>query len=1078
MSFFLILLTFKGQIKLLYNKSIFKSIKPNLNPNSISFKMNKQTKLLSLLLFCFFLAVPNLQAQRNKKNTTATTYDQSIYDALEYRLVGPFRGGRSAAVTGVEGEPNLFYFGATGGGVWRTQDGGNTWENISDGYFGGSIGAVSVAPSDHNVIYVGGGEKTVRGNVSSGSGMWKSVDAGKTWKSIGLLNSRHIPRIKVDPKNADIVYAAVLGNIYKPTADRGVYKSTDGGNNWRKVLFANEDAGAVDLIIDPNNSRILYASTWNVRRTPYSLSSGGSGSALWKSTDSGETWTEISKNEGFPTDLLGIIGVTVSPLNSERVWALVENKDKGGLYRSDNGGKTWSYVNSDRSLRQRAWYYTRVYADTKDVNTVYVLNVSYHKSTDGGKSFVSNNAPHGDHHDLWIAPEDPKRMIIGDDGGAQVSYDGGENWSTYHNQPTAQFYRLTTDNHFPYRIYAAQQDNSTIRIAHRSEGRSINEEDWEETAGGESAHIAVDPTNDEIVYGGSYGGFLTRVNHEKGTTRGINVWPDNPMGHGAEDMKYRFQWNFPIIFSKHNPKKLYTFSNHVHLTTTEGATWETISPDLTRNDATKLGVSGGPITKDNTGVEYYATIFAANESPLQEGLIWVGSDDGLIHLTQDGGKNWENVTPKNMPEWMMINSVEPSVFDAGTCYVAGTRYKLGDFEPYLYKTTDFGKTWTLITNGIPKEHFTRVVREDPKQKGLLYAGTENGMYISYDDGANWESFQRNLPIVPITDLLVRDNNLIVATQGRSIWMIDDLSVVHQLKEAAGKDNFLFRPKDSYRMGGGSRSGSLTEGTNHPNGVMTYFYVSDTEKEVKLEFLNAQGDTIKTFSNKSKSRSNKLDVKKGSNLFVWNTVSDGAESFQGMILWWARLTGAKAVPGNYQVRLKSGDFSQTQSFKILPDPNSEASVTDMQKQYDFINEVNATVTEAHKTIKKIRKIREQLNAFESQYKDNEAVKALLEKSKEMKKGFSEVEEALYQTQNRSGQDPLNFPIRLTNKLAHLNSLVGLDDFGPTEQDIAVKNELTTQIRKQLSAFNQLVDSDVSAFNSEFNKLNLKYLFIEN
>ncbi|MDT8414933.1 MAG: glycosyl hydrolase, partial [Flavobacteriaceae bacterium] len=706
----------------------------------------------------------------------------------------------------------------------------------------------------------------------------------------------------------------------------------------------------------------------------------------------------------------------------------------------------------------------------------YVLNVSYHKSTDGGKSFVSSNAPHGDHHDLWIAPEDPKRMIIGDDGGAQVSYDGGENWSTYHNQPTAQFYRLTTDNHFPYRIYAAQQDNSTIRIEHRSEGRSINEENWEETAGGESAHIAVDPTNDEIVYGGSYGGFLTRVNHEKGTTRGINVWPDNPMGHGAEDMKYRFQWNFPIIFSKHNPKKLYTFSNHVHLTTTEGASWETISPDLTRNDATKLGVSGGPITKDNTGVEYYATIFAANESPLKEGLIWVGSDDGLIHLTQDGGKNWENVTPKNMPEWMMINSVEPSVFDAGTCYVAGTRYKLGDFEPYLYKTTDFGKTWTLITNGIAKEHFTRVVREDPKQKGLLYAGTENGMYISYDDGANWESFQRNLPIVPITDLLVRDNNLIVATQGRSIWMIDDLSVVHQLKEAAGKENFLFQPKDSYRMGGGSRSGSLTEGTNHPNGVMTYFYVTDAEKEVKLEFLNAQGDTIKTYSNKSKS--NKLDVKKGSNLFVWNTVSDGAESFQGMILWWARLTGAKAVPGNYQVRLKSGDFSQTQSFKILPDPNSEASVADMQKQYDFINEVNATVTEAHKTIKKIRKIREQLNAFEKQYKDNEAVKVLMEKSKEMKKGFSEVEEALYQTQNRSGQDPLNFPIRLTNKLAHLNSLVGLDDFGPTEQDIAVKDELTTQIRKQLSAFNQLVDSDVAAFNSEFNKLNLKYLFIEN
>ncbi|MDP2059576.1 MAG: glycosyl hydrolase, partial [Flavobacteriaceae bacterium] len=473
--------------------------------------MNKQTKLLALLLFCFFLTVPSMQAQRNKKTTTTTTYDKSLYDALEYRLIGPFRGGRSAAVTGVEGEPNLFYFGATGGGVWKTQDGGITWTNISDGYFGGSIGAVSVAPSDHNVIYVGGGEVTVRGNVSSGSGMWKSEDAGKTWKQIGLTNSRHVPRIRIHPSDSDIVYAAVLGDIYKPSSDRGVYKSTDGGNTWRKVLFTNDDAGAVDLIIDPNNPRILYASTWNMRRTPYSLSSGGPGSALWKSTDSGETWVEISKNKGFPTDMLGIMGVTVSPLNSERIWALVENKEKGGVYRSEDGGKTWENINSDRKLRQRAWYYTRIYADTQDANTVYVVNVDYHKSTDGGKTFEDYEAPHGDHHDLWIAPEDNQRMIIADDGGAQVSFDGGDTWSTYHNQPTAQFYRLTTDNHFPYRIYSAQQDNSTVRIEHRSDGRSIDEENWEETAGGESAHIAVDPTNNEIVYGGSYGGFLTRV---------------------------------------------------------------------------------------------------------------------------------------------------------------------------------------------------------------------------------------------------------------------------------------------------------------------------------------------------------------------------------------------------------------------------------------------------------------------------------------------------------------------------------------------------------------------------------------
>ena len=602
----------------------------------------------------------------------AQTYDTSLYDAVEYRLIGPFRGGRSAAVTGVPGKPNLFYFGATGGGIWKTTNGGRTWENISDGFFGGSIGAIEVAEDDPNVIYVGGGEKTVRGNVSSGYGIWKTVDAGKTWVQSGLPNSRHVPRIAVHPRDHNIVYAAVLGNIYKPTQERGVYKSTDGGQNWRKVLFSNEDAGAVDLIMDPNNPRILYASTWNVRRTPYSLSSGGEGSALWKSTDSGETWSEISKNKGFPTDTLGIIGITVSPVNSDRLWAIVENKEKGGVYRSEDAGKTWNLVNSERSLRQRAWYYTRIYADPEDVDVVYVLNVRYHKSTDGGKTYETYNAPHGDHHDLWIAPEDPDRMIIGDDGGAQVTYDGGETWSTYYNQPTAQFYRVTTDNSFPYKIYAAQQDNSTIRIAHRNEGWSIDEDDWEPTAGGESAHIAVDPENNDIVYGGSYDGFLTRYNHDSGTVRSVSVWPDNPMGHGAEDMKYRFQWNFPIFFSPHDPDKLYTASNHLHVSTNEGESWEVLSPDLTRNDPTKLGSSGGPITQDNTSVEYYCTIFAAAESPVTPGLLWTGSDDGLVHVSRDGGNSWTNVTPKGMPEWMMINSVEPSVFDAGTCYIAGT----------------------------------------------------------------------------------------------------------------------------------------------------------------------------------------------------------------------------------------------------------------------------------------------------------------------------------------------------------------------------------------------------------------------
>ena len=741
-------------------------------------------KLLTLALM-LALVLPSY-GQRKKKNANTPApqmeaskagIDENIYNAAKWRLVGPFRGGRASGVTGVPGKPNLFYMAATGGGVWRTKDGGQTWENISDGFFGGSVGAIQVAESDPNVIYAGGGEKTVRGNVSYGYGIWKTVDAGKTWEHIGLPDSRHVGRIRIHPKNPDLVYAAVMGDLYKSSEERGVYRSKDGGKTWERILFANADAGAVDLVMDPNNSRVLYASTWRIRRTPYSLESGGEGSGIWKSTDGGDNWTNIMDAKGLPEGPIGIIGLAVSPVNSERVFAIIE-ADNGGVYRSDNAGESWSLVNSSRSLRQRAWYYSRIYADTQDENIVYVMNVNYHKSTDGGRRFKSSNAPHGDHHDLWIAPEDNQRMIIADDGGAQVSFDGGENWSTYGNQPTAQFYRVTTDNSFPYRIYAAQQNNSTVSIKHRTSGFSIGERDWEPTAGGESAHIAVDPQNNDIVYGGSYGGFLTRVDHGTEQTQGINVYPDNPMGYGAEGMKYRFQWNFPIYFSPHDPNKLYTLSNHVHVSTNGGRSWELASPDLTRNDPEKLKSSGGPITQDNTGVEYYCTLFAGVESPYEEGLHWVGSDDGLIHVSKDGGDNWENVTPKGMPEWMMINSIDADPFNKGGAFVAGTRYKLGDYQPYLYHTKDYGKTWKLIVNGIPNDHFTRVVRADPKRAGLLYAGTETGMYISFDNGANWQPFQLNLPIVPITDLTIKNDNLIAATQGRSLWISDDLTIIH------------------------------------------------------------------------------------------------------------------------------------------------------------------------------------------------------------------------------------------------------------------------------------------------------------
>ncbi len=1008
-------------------------------------------------------------SQRKRRSTSepSVSFKSELFSGMEWRSIGPFRGGRSAAVAGVPGKPNLYYFGATGGGVWRTTDAGNSWENISDGFFGGSIGAVAVSAWDNNVIYVGGGEVTVRGNVSYGYGMWKSVDAGKTWKSIGLGNSRHIPRICIHPRDPELVYAAVLGDLFKSSDERGVYRSNDGGKTWKRILFANADAGAVDLIMDPNNPRILYASTWRVRRTPYSLESGGPGSALWKSTDGGDTWTDISKNEGLPGGIWGISGVTVSPVNSERVWAIIENKD-GGVFRSDDAGKTWKKLNADRSLRQRAWYYTRIYADTQDEDKVYVMNVRYHRSRDGGKTFEAFNAPHGDHHDLWIAPEDNQRMVIADDGGAQVSFDGGENWSTYYNQPTAQFYRVTTDNHFPYRIYGAQQDNSTVRIAHRTTGGSIGERNWEPTAGGESAHIAVNPDDSDIVYGGSYDGFLTRVNHKTGEIRAINVWPDNPMGHGAEAMKYRFQWNFPIFFSPHDSDKLYTTSNHVHVTYNEGESWEVISPDLTRNDSTKLGSSGGPITKDNTSVEYYATIFAAAESPYEKDLIWTGSDDGLIYVTRNGGKDWENVTPSGMPEWMMINSIDIDPHVKGGAYVAGTRYKLGDYLPYLYKTRDYGKTWTLITKGIDDEHFTRVVRADPKRKGLLYAGTESGMYVSFDDGVSWQTFQMNLPVVPITDLAVKNDNLIAATQGRSFWLIDDLTPLHQLnKDIEVSQAHLFTPMDSYRMGGGSRGESKTTGQNHPGGVMIHYYLRDTAKAdtLRIEILEEGGKMIKAFSTvpNKKEKEGKLEAKPGFNRLVWNMRYPGAEGFDGMILWWASLDGPRALPGSYKVRLIHKGATQEVTFRIVKDPRSSSSESDLKEQFDFINDVIAKLTETNKSIKNIRKAREQIKGVTAKL-EGEEYKEIRDLSKEILKEMKAVEEALYQTKNQSRQDPLNFPIRLNNKLGHLNSLMGMGDFKPTKQAVEFKQEVTAEIDAELNKLKKILETDIPKFNA--------------
>ncbi len=1034
-------------------------------------------KKFYFLVICLFLSA-NVKVTAQKKSTKVS---DEYFSAVKWRNIGPFRGGRSAAVTGVSGKANLFYMGATGGGVWKTTDAGNTWQNISDGFFGGSVGSVAISESDNNVMYVGMGEKTVRGNVSSGDGIWKSENAGKTWKHVGLKTSRHIPRMRIHPKNADIVFAAVLGDLYKPTEERGVYKSIDGGKNWKRVLFSDENSGAIDLIIDPNNPRILYATTWDVRRTPYSLSSGGKGSAIYKSTDGGDTWNNISEYKGLPKGIWGISAVTVSPLNSDIVWVLIEN-EKGGVYKSVDAGKTWKLINSERKLRQRAWYYTRIYADTQDEDILYILNVRYHKSTDGGKTYKTYNAPHGDHHDLWMAPEDNQRMIIGDDGGAQISFDAGKNWSTYMNQPTSQFYRVTTDNHFPYRILAAQQDNSTVRISHRTSGSFITESDWESTAGGESAHIAVDPLNNDIVYGGSYGGLLTRKNHKTNETRAVNVWPDDPMGHGAEDFKYRFQWNFPIFFSPNNKKKLYAASNHLHVTENEGQSWKIISPDLTRNDPKTLGPSGGPITKDNTGVEYYGTIFAATESPFEPGLIWTGSDDGLVHISKNNGETWDNVTPKKIPEWMMINCIEVDPFTKGGAYLVGTKYKSGDYKPYIYKTENYGKSWKLIVAGISDEDFTRALRADPKRKGLLYAGTERGMYISFDDGENWQSFKQNLPIVPITDLVIKDDNLIAATQGRSLWIIDDLTPLHQLNSATlKKEIVLYKPKGAYNLSGGNGRTSRTAGTNHAGGVaINYFIKKENEKDtISLSFYDANDNLIKKYTTKpdKEKKEDKLKVADGNNLFNWNMMYPGAEKVKEMILWWASLNGPMALPGNYKVELTVNNKKMNQSFSILRNPTSEATKSDMKTQFDFINEINTKMTEIHKALKNVQKVRGQVAILKKSIKNKELHKALLEYADSLVKNMTKIEETLYQTKSKSGQDPLNFPIRLNNKLAHLNSLTRIGNYAPTRQAFDFKNTIVKDIDLELTKLYSLFDVGIKELNQKVKESNINLIQLD-
>ncbi|MEZ0327445.1 MAG: WD40/YVTN/BNR-like repeat-containing protein [Fimbriimonas sp.] len=991
--------------------------------------------------------------------------DPQLYGGLKWRSIGPYRGGRSVAIAGSTQRPKEYYFGATGGGVWKTTDGGENWFPAADAYLKtASIGAVAIAPSNPDIVVIGMGERDIRGNISEGDGVYKTSDGGKTWTHMGLAETKTISKIVIHPTNPDIIYVAALGPVYThpgvpDSPARGVYKSTDGGQSWNKVLPGFARAGAVDLQMDPKNPNVLLAATWEAWRSPWALNSGGEGSHMFKSTDAGQTWTDLTRKPGLPSGIIGKIGMAISPVDPNRYWALVEALD-GGLFLSDDAGATWKLVNDSRNWRQRAWYYTHVIADPKAKDTVYVLNVGAGKSTDAGKSFSGLNTEHGDNHDLWIAPDDPKRMAASDDGGGSVSVDGGQSW-TAQTYPTGQIYHVNTDNAFPYRVLGAQQDNSTIRIPSRTQGGGITRTDWTSTAGAESGYVTPKPNDPDVVFGGNYGGDLSWLNHRTGQGRAVDPWPDNPMGHGAIDLVHRFQWTFPIVFSPHNPNKLYTCSQYVLATTNDGQTWKKISPDLTRNDPATLASSGGPITKDNTSVEYYGTVFAFGESPKREGVLWAGSDDGLVHVSQDGGKTWTNVTPRGMPKWGLVSSVEPSPHDAATCYLAVDNHENNDYAPYAYRTTDYGKTWTAI-NGLANDAPVRVIREDKRRKGLLYAGTETGAWVSFNGGASWQSLQLNLPVTPVHDLQWKDDDLVAATHGRGFWILDDVSPLQQLvPTVTAAKPVLFAPRDSYRVRWGSSPRGA--GANPMSGVIVSYFLPSDANDVKLEFKDAEGKVVQTVASAPKGKG----FQRTSAFLQYPSY----KPTQGMIFWAAGPRPFTAPPGTYTVSLTVDGMKQEQKFRWLKDPRSTSTDKDAVEQFRFLRQIAARVEEANDAVLRVRSLRTALDKASTDLEGKPNAVAARGQIDALKGRLTLVEEAIYQTKNRSGQDPLNYPIRLNNKIAALMGVVASGDYRPTDQSYEVFDRLSKELAVELAKLNQLTKVELAAVNDELKKAGL-------
>jgi photosystem II stability/assembly factor-like uncharacterized protein len=1015
-----------------------------------------------------------------------------LFRGMKYRLIGPFRGGRSLTASGIPGDPTTYYFGATGGGVWKSTDGATTWTPVFDHAGAPAIGSLAVAVSDPNVIYVGTGEGCLRGNISQGDGLWKSVDAGKTWKNIGLKDSRAIGKVIVNPHNADTAFVAALGHPYGPNAERGVFRTTDGGKTWEKVLYRDENTGAADVVFDPQNPNVLFAALWEVRRTPWSLESGGVGSGIYRSNDGGSTWKHIEEH-GLPKGPYGRMGVAVAA-NSERVYALIEAKENGGLYRSDDGGESWDLVNGNHGLYQRPWYYMHVVADPQDANTVYIADVEFFKSTDGGRNFNKLKPPHGDNHGLWIDPKNTKRMIAYDDGGATVSLDGGQSWTREDNQPTAQFYHVIADTRTPYYVYGSQQDSSSVAIASRSDSGSIGRENWYAVGGGEAGYIAPDPAEPNIVYAADYQGNLTRFDRRTNQVQNIQVWPELTDARGAAGLEHRFQWTAPIVISPQDANTVYYGGERVFKTTDGGMHWEAISPDLTRNDKAKQAASGGPITIDDTGTEYYDTVFSIAPSPVAKGVIWAGTDDGLIQITRDDGKSWTNVTPKDLPEWSRVSLVEASPFDAGKAYVAIDRHQNDDLGIYIYKTADYGATWIRLGAGIPEGAFVRVVREDPKRKGLLYAGTERGIYVSFDDGAHWRSLQLNLPTVPVHDLVIKNDDLVVATHGRAFWILDDVSPLRQYADSvSGEEIHLYKPATAYRIhAGDSPKRHSFAGENPPIGAVIYYYFKKAPKdEVKIEILDAAGSVIRRYSSKAtepldeplgpddKKPEKQIKPEDGLNRFVWDLHYDNARRVPGYYLWEYNdgARGPLAVPGSYQVRLTANGSSETAALELKIDPRGTVSQADLEKQFKLEMDLEEELNRVYDAVNQIQDVREQLEGLKKRLAPGDSSKALTDGVKALDAKLMEARDPLINFKISASEDSLAYVPGIDGKLAFLSmNVAGFADAAPTAAEYQEFDKVKKQTDELLARWEQVKSVDIGSFQKLAAEHNVSPIYV--